>query len=204
MEKKKKELILLGLAVVLILVTAVTLLPKKPKVSQAVAAASSSSGSKTSDSKPASKEAAKTGKGAALPTPGELLGGSSGNSPNRNPFAAPAAARAATNSTTPSAAKPAATAAPAGTPAGNGNLPPFFPQNPNPMAAAAAPVEPLQLSGVMLGDQTIAVVRRGETRFFVHVGDAVENYRVTSIGSSRITLKSKEGNQIILHLGGGA
>jgi hypothetical protein len=202
MEKRGKEIILLVLALLLVVITVVTLLPKKGKAPQAAAAVNTDQGKATASQEEIIRE---TGKKSNLPAPGELLGGSPGSSPNRNPFASPALAGVPTQPTPASVApKPLTSGGSANVaPTGSGTLPPFFPQGSNP-AMGAAPGEPLQFTGLMGGEDPMAIVRRGETRYFVHVGDAVDNYRVTSIGSGRVTLKSKEGNKIILHLGGGA
>jgi len=203
MEKRGKEIILLVLALLLVGITVITLFPKKSKAPQAVAAVNNVEQQKTAatQEKATAEGEVKTN----LPAPGELLGTSPNSSPNRNPFAAPASAGIATQPTpAATASKPMTSGGSANVaPTGSGTLPPFFPQNPNP-ALGATPAEPLQFVGLMGGGDPMAIIRRGETRYFVHVGEVVDNYRVTSIGSGRVTLKSKEGNKIILHLGGGA
>jgi hypothetical protein len=200
MEKRGKEIILLALALILIAVTAFTLIPRKAKAPQAVAAVNTTDQGETAGNE---TKTADDGNKTDMPAPGELLGAPSGASPNRNPFAAPATAATpvATATTRGASAIPAASGAAT---TGTGNLPPLFPQNPV-AALGIPPVEVLQFTGVLQGNnEPMAIMRRGESRYFVGVGDYVDNYRVNSIGSDRITLKSKEGKQIILHLGRGA
>jgi hypothetical protein len=90
-----------------------------------------------------------------------------------------------------------------------GVLPPFpisgFLGGSAPTAPGAAPVkaeEPLRLTGIVHGDPAVAVLRKGEKRFIVSIGDPVDNqYVVKSISDGRVVLASGE-KRLSLTLGG--
>jgi hypothetical protein len=66
--------------------------------------------------------------------------------------------------------------------------------NPTP-AASGPPVEaPLRLTGVIYGDPSIAIIRKGDRRYFVRPGDPVGNrYVVQSISHRQVVLASSQG-----------
>lgn len=204
MEKRGKEIILLVLAVALVAVAAVTLLRRPapappPAVEPATARPEKSQpGSDAEAAKPAKPE---------LPTPQALLGGSAGSSPNRNPFSQPGGAA-------PSGAAAAAPTDAQLPPGGPGALPPNGPAGAAtsallPVAGGGGERPPvaqdtLYLSGVIRGRKSVAILRRGEARYFVGRGERVEgNYVVAYIGPDSVILKDKAGNKMSLQLGGG-
>jgi type II secretory pathway component PulC len=72
-------------------------------------------------------------------------------------------------------------------------------------AAAASAPAPLELRGVVSSANPMAIIRRGEARYFAHIGEKIEGqYLVTAIEPTRVVLKNKAGNKTILQLGGGA
>ncbi|NIM04144.1 MAG: hypothetical protein GTN69_02985 [Armatimonadetes bacterium] len=188
MEKRGKEIILLVLAAVLVAVAAVTLFqrsgpPPKPPVADQV------------QEEVVAKESDKED----LPTPQALLGGSPGTSASRNPFSQPGGGG-------PPPKAPAEPAEPAPSSGGEPGaaLPPLVP--PGGVGTLPSDLTPdvLHLTGVIRGEKTLAVLRKGETRYFVNRGDKVEgNYVVTYIGANSVTLRTNEGDKINLILGGG-
>ena len=72
-------------------------------------------------------------------------------------------------------------------------LPPFQPPDFPPGDFAAVSQRPtpdvLWLSGVVQGKPKVAVLRRGENRYFVKEGGTVEGYRVVKIGSNSVTIQ---------------
>lgn len=68
-------------------------------------------------------------------------------------------------------------------------------------AMNGAPPTVLWLSGVIEGSPKLAVVRRGQHRYMVREGDAIENqYRVITISSNSVTLQ-RGGRKQVLRLG---
>ncbi len=202
MEKRGKEIILLVLAIVLVAAAGATLF-RRPAAPAKVEV----------KAKPRPKAKAAESARTALPTAQALLGASPGTSPNRNPFSAPAGAVAPVRMfpvpgrSVPAPARASTAAAlPAVPPLPFGpslaSLPPF-PLGGSPATPVAAP-EPLRFIGAMRGERTLVLLRKGQVRYFVGLGDRVdEQYLLTSIGSDRVTLEGKQGKKIILHLGEG-
>jgi len=186
MEKRRKEVILLVLAAVFVAVAAVTLFRRPAPPAEAPAAA------QTETRKPPAAPAKPP-----LPSPQALLGASPGTSASRNPFARPAGAVLPGDAGQQPAAGPPAAANGAALPP----LPP--PGGMGPLPPEAVP-EVLRLTGLIHGKKSLAILRKGETRYFVSRGDKVEDaYLVAYIGANSVTLKTKEGNKIILNLGEG-
>jgi hypothetical protein len=200
MEKSGKEKIVL-VVVVLALAAAVgfTFLRSGEPTAPPKDKASISEEKSAEKAAAAKKEAAKP----ALPSPQAVAGGATGSNPNRNPFTAPGEVQAPP--------KPAPTMTAKANAAANGFLA-AAPETPVGAAtaapggaeSAAAPEEALQLKGVISGKIMTAVLRKGAQTMIVRRGDKVDKeYTVTQIGPGQVTLKSKDGNKIILHLGGG-
>jgi hypothetical protein len=60
--------------------------------------------------------------------------------------------------------------------------------------------EPLKLVGVVRGKQPLAVIRRGDRRYYAKLGDAVSGYRLVGIGAEQVTLvKGSERVTLPLH-----
>ena len=60
----------------------------------------------------------------------------------------------------------------------------------------------MTLNGIVAGRQAMAVIRQGEQRYYVKVGDPVgDQYRVQTISQKEVVLVGKEG-KVILRMGG--
>jgi hypothetical protein len=60
----------------------------------------------------------------------------------------------------------------------------------------------LTLTGVVEGKPDVAILRQGDQRFFVKVGDPIgDGYRVQSIGNHQVVLAGPQG-KVILRMGG--
>lgn len=60
----------------------------------------------------------------------------------------------------------------------------------------------LVLTGIVEGKSDVAILRQGDQRFFVKVGDPIGGgYRVQSIGHQQVVLAGRQGN-VILRMGG--
>jgi len=60
----------------------------------------------------------------------------------------------------------------------------------------------LTLTGIVEGKQTVAILRQNDQRYFVKVGDLVgDGYRVQSIGRQQVVLAGQQG-KVILRMGG--
>lgn len=214
MEKrgKSKEIALLVLALALVGVLVYTFVPRNPPAPQKPTTTKTTTANKengTHAKKPANAKAH-----SALPTPESLLKASPGNSPNRNPFTLAPVAPTPTQSTAVMGSTPGKTAKSAvqrtnmqGFPDLTGALSQMnamFP-SPNKSLAAVAPVAELRLTGIIVGQPSLATFRKGNARFYVRVGDRIgSEFVVTSINYNQVTLKTKEGKKTSLQLGGGA
>lgn len=189
---RRKDVLLLVLAVVALGVAFYTFRGKPASPGAAPAAATAP--------QPKKEEAKKeeTGGGPGLPS-AALPGGGT-----RNPFQGPegGAAPAGRNPAT-APQKPAGAPAPASQPAVN-PLP--VPARPLPAAPGSAktqaPAATLALNGIVAGKQAMAVIREGDQRYYVKVGDRIgDRYRVQSISSKEVVLVGSEG-KVILRMGG--
>jgi hypothetical protein len=60
----------------------------------------------------------------------------------------------------------------------------------------------LTLTGIVEGKPDVAILRQGDQRFFVKVGDPIGGgYRVQSIGNQQVVLAGQQG-KVILRMGG--
>jgi len=87
-----------------------------------------------------------------------------------------------------------------------GPLPPFLPTLDGPGSGLQRPAPPppavLRLTGVVGGEQKLALLRRGESRYLVRVGDTVESgYRVAKITDAAVVLQKGRRTRT-LRLGG--
>ena len=84
----------------------------------------------------------------------------------------------------------------------SGSLPPPGPRPPSlPPPAGAPQLQEFVLAGVLTGPSPLAMVRRGEKRYLVRVGQALEGgYSVRAIEEDRVVL-SKGGERLVLRLG---
>ena len=86
----------------------------------------------------------------------------------------------------------------------SGSLPPFQPA-PYGGRTGDAPGGPppgvLWLSGVIRGDPSLAIIRRGENRYLVQEGNTIESgYQVVQISPDRVVLK-RRGAKRVLRIG---
>jgi Tfp pilus assembly protein PilP len=60
----------------------------------------------------------------------------------------------------------------------------------------------LALYGIVAGKQAMAVIREGDQRYYVKVGDRIgDRYRVQAISQKEVVLVGSEG-KVILRMGG--
>jgi hypothetical protein len=84
-----------------------------------------------------------------------------------------------------------------------GKRDPFASQAAKEAAAKGTSPEPLKLVGVVRGKQPLAVIRRGDRRYYAKLGDAVSGYTLVGIGVDQVTLiKGSERVTLPLHGGG--
>jgi hypothetical protein len=214
MEKrgKSKEIALLVLALALVGVLVYTFVPRNPPAPQKPTTTNTTTASKENGAR--AKKIAITKAHSALPTPESLLKTSPGNSKTRNPFALTPVAPTAKNSEEVKASTPIKTAKTAAQqtnmqtiPVIQGALSPMNGMFPTPIknTTAVAPVAELRLTGIIVGRPSMAALRKGNSRFYVRVGDRIgSEFVVTSIDHNQVTLKTKEGRRTSLQLGGGA
>ena len=137
--------------------------------------------------------------GTSLPAGGAM------RSPFEGPGAAAGAAAAgkkpqATPGKTPEGAGQQ-TPGPSVTPLPMGPKPSPLPALPGPKPASAQ-AQTLTLNGILAGRQAMAVIRQGEQRYYVRVGDRVaDRYRVQTITQKEVVLVGSEG-KVILRMGG--
>jgi len=83
-----------------------------------------------------------------------------------------------------------------------GSLPPFLPPLYGPEFSSPPPApEVLRLTGLVRGEQRVAVLRRGERRYLVREGDTVEgSYRVSQITANSVVLR-RGARKRVLRLG---
>jgi len=196
MDKRRKELALLAVGALVVLIA--LFLTFRPRT-QPAAAQPPAAPAQVAQPKPQPKlQAAKPGQ--AEPA---LVQSGAPTTTGRDPFRPVFIAQAGPVEGAPgSTGLAAATFRPSG-------LPPFpisgFLGGSAPTAPGAAPVkaeEPLRLTGIVHGDPAVAVLRKGEKRFIVSIGDPVDNqYVVKSISDGRVVLASGE-KRLSLTLGG--
>ena len=83
-----------------------------------------------------------------------------------------------------------------------GKRDPFASQAVKEAAAKGTSPEPLKLVGVVRGKQPLAVIRRGDRRYYAKLGDAVSGYKLVGIGVDQVTLL-KGSERLTLPLHGG-
>jgi hypothetical protein len=96
----------------------------------------------------------------------------------------------------PTARQPAARAP------GSGKRDPFAARQAKPGEAGGKGQSegPLRLVGVVHGKQPLAVIRRGERRYYAKLGDSVSGYTLVGIGADQVTLrKGSERLKLPLH-----
>lgn len=195
MGTRRKEILLLVLAVLMLGVAVWTFRPKPapaPVATAAAPGAAKPSEGPAAGAKPGEQGGAKQ-EGATEEGAQE---GSAAKGAPRNPFTAPGA--------------PTASAAPSGKGA--------EPASGQPEAGAAGPPsagEPtaaaqpegqqksaMTLTGILSGRPTMAILRQNDQRYFVKVGDVVgDGYRVEAISSQQVVLAGQQG-KLILRMGG--
>jgi len=97
------------------------------------------------------------------------------------------------------AAAPETRPAPAGAKAA-GQRDPFASQVTKEAEAGKPAPEPFRLVGLVRGKQELAVIRRGDRRYYAKLGDAVGSYTLVGIGAKQVTLaKGAERLTLALH-----
>jgi hypothetical protein len=173
MEGRRKEIILLVLAVAALGIALYTFRGNKPAPAPAPVPAATAPGAARDEAAPGARgEQAATG--AAQGTEGDASAAA------RNPFSTPGGVEAA--------------------PDVGGDSETMV--EPPPDTAPGEGGASLTLTGIVDGKQSVAILRQDDQRFFVKVGDLVgEGYRVQSIGSQQVVLVGQQG-KVILRMGG--
>ena len=193
MGSRGKEILLLVLAVVALAFAVYTFRPKQPSqpASTAVATAQPGDAAVLSAQQPEGDASQLAAAGAEGGGPGAAA---------RNPFAAPGEGGASGEAPSELAGALAAASGPSqadqtGTP-------------PAPDAALPGAGEEgttagsLKLTGIVAGPKPLALVRQGDQRYFLKVGDRIgDHYRVRAIRKAEVELVS-EADTIILRMGG--
>ncbi len=184
MEGRRKEIMLLLLAVVALGVGFYTFRkPAPPPAPTAARPEGTKPGKEAAEPSAVGPQGAPVGPGATT-TAGE----------QRNPFAAPS--EGAPTQPTPKTGEPAAAGPP---PAGGEPAPTPAP------STQPAPNEPekptLTLTGVVRGRPDVAILRQDDRRYFVKVGETVGDYRVLTILSQQVVLAGPSG-KVTLRMGG--
>ena len=197
MDKRRKELLFLAIGLVVLL--AALYLTFKPSARPAQATTRPPTAPVAAAAPTAASQASANVEPSAAPIPMSEGGTTEG----RNPFKP---AMAALPAAAPQTSPPPMFTSPRVAP-----LPPiqpvslelFRPGGQEPMpgvisptpAASGPPAEPpLRLTGVIYGDPSIAIIRKGDKRYFVRPGDPVGNrYVVQSISHRQVVLASNQG-----------
>jgi hypothetical protein len=203
MDKRRKELIFLGAGLLVLLAALYFTFKPSTRAAQAVPQSQAAA--------PATESAAPTAAAPSAqisPAPAPLLASESATSAGRNPFAPAVSNQAAA---APQGAPPPMMTAMARPLPPIQPMPlrlfgpdasaaaPTAPASPQPgvstPAAAAPPAEPpLSLTGVIYGDPSMAIIRKGSQRYYVRPGDPVGGrYIVRSISNRRVVLASSQG-----------
>jgi len=202
MGRRSKDILLLVLAVIALVVALYTFRRKPQPVPSAKPAATAAvdearpQGEKAREEKPASgkeQALAPVGSGGATRNPFEVPGegpsaaAQSGRKPETSSEQAPAGKSQEMQAPfvfpLPSATKPPTVSAATGSKPGTSQM-------------------QLTLNGILSGPQSMAVIREGDKRYYVKVGDRVgDRYRVQAITQKEVVLTSSEG-KVILRMGG--
>jgi hypothetical protein len=179
MEGRRKEVVLLVLAVFALGIALYTFRGNKPApVAAPGPAPAARAPAPEAGTEPGSEQAAP---GEAQGTEGETAD-TGGATRQRNPFSAPGTV----------AVDPASNVPEASDPTGDPSL----------TASPATGDTSLVLTGVIDGRESVAILRQDDQRFFVKVGDLVgDGYRVQSIGHQQVVLAGQQG-KVILRMGG--
>jgi len=191
MDKRRKELILIAVGALVVLIALyLTFRPRtQPASAQPPVAAAPAPQAPPASQAPQAQPAAQSAP-AQEPV---LVESGAATTDGRDPFRPIVVAKAP--AAPPAAANPGAGALPPIT------IPGPWGDSPGLTAPVSAP-EPLRLTGVVRGEPSIAVLRRGAKRYIVTIGDPVDNtYLVKSISDGRVVLASGE-KTLSLTLGG--
>jgi hypothetical protein len=179
MEGRRKEIILLVLAVVALVVALFTFRGKPSPPPAAPGPEPTETAKVTEPERATGAQAPRAGEGISG---GEESEATAGQREARNPFSAPGVEPEAG----PEVAPP--TEVPEGPPEGT--------------AGGEGPKTALTLTGIVAGTPTVAILRQNDQRYFVEVGEYVgEGYRVAAIGRQEVVLAGPEG-KITLRMGG--
>lgn len=180
MEGRRKEIILLVLAVVALGVALLTF-RGQPAAPPAPAPETETAQAPDSEKPEAPAAEAERETPAAEGESEEQAAPSEGEAASRNPFSTPGASPAATGETQEGTDEPATAEQP---PAGGDGE------------------QALALTGIVAGTPTVAILRQGDQPYFVRVGDHVgEAYRVQAIGHQKVVLAGP-GGEMVLRMGG--
>ena len=195
MEGRRKELLLLVLAVVALGVALYTF-RAKPAATPPAPAAGTPEATETGKEEAASSAGQEAQAAAAA---GQTEGTAQGQ---RNPFATPGATEtaAAPAATTKGAAAAAAGMTDTTRPAGDTEPAPG-PQPAAQPSGSEAEKPSLTLTGVVNGRPNVAIIRQDDRRYFVKVGDTVGDYRVKTIANQQVVLVGAQG-KVTLRMGG--
>jgi hypothetical protein len=201
MDKRRKELLFLGAGLLVLLVALYfTFKPSTPAAEATAQAPAAGSTAQTAAAPAGPTEPSAQIEPSAVPVPMS----EGGTTVNRNPFAP---VIATTIAKAPGSSPPSMIAmrAPSLPPIEPMRLQLFQPEG-GPASATgsasgvitptpAAPVDaPLRLTGVIYGDPSMAIIRKGDKRYFVRPGDPVGNrYVVQTISHRRVVLASSQG-----------
>jgi hypothetical protein len=195
---RRKDVLLFLLAVIALVVAVYTFRrPARAPVANPATAANPAT---------STKEVAKAGGETKTGQAADRTGTSrSAGGPTRSPFEGPGAAAVAESE----AGRKPPVGAVAGLPQGPAPavdplpaLPTLAPATAGSPKQATTPEKTLTLNGIVAGRQAMAVIRQGEQRYYVKVGDPVgDQYRVQTISQKEVVLVGKEG-KVILRMGG--
>lgn len=210
MEGRRKEVLLLVLAVLALGVALYTFRGKPQPQAAAPAAETPGGRAPATQAGAGVGEAGQVGQagteapGAARPE--GVPAGAAGA--QRNPFVAPgaeiAAAEAMRRAGTPKAAATAAAGSAAATATTGGEPGPTPAGEPAGQAAPAGTETQgaFTLTGIVNGKPNVAILRQDDRRYFVKVGDTVgDGYRVKAIGNQQVVLVGQQG-KVTLRMGG--
>jgi hypothetical protein len=203
MEGRRKEVLLLVLAV-LALGVALYTFRGKPAPTSPAPVAEKPEGTAPAKEPAASLAGGREGEQAGTPGTAPTAGAAGAQ---RNPFVAPGAEIAAAQMTpkagTPKATASAAVGSAGAIPTAGGEPGPAPAGQPGGQPAPGTPAKAaFTLTGIVNGKPNVAILRQDDRRYFVKVGDAVgDGYRVKAIGSQQVVLVGQQG-KVTLRMGG--
>jgi len=191
MEGRRKEVLLLVLALLALGVALYTFRGKRESQPAAPVAETPEGTAPTTQAAASTARGTEGGQPGTAPAAGAAVA-------QRNPFVAPGTEIAAAG-LTPRAAASAAVGSAGATTAAGGE------PGPTPAGQAVPGTETrasFTLTGIVNGKPNVAILRQDDQRYFVKVGDTVgDGYRVKSIGNQQVVLVGQQG-KVTLRMGG--